>query len=178
MSYAQPQDAIDRIDVRRWGDLVLDTGKRATATQLLTNTRLVAVLNDAAGMIDAALLRSGRYTPADLQTLATTTDNGNFLLLRINVDLAYGLACEARGYSEAEVGAMAPGYLKALEYLERLALGDWIFGLAPVIAAGNPTTAVLSRRVTLLSSAAFRYFGNLGYQFGQSGFPGSNRFDN
>jgi phage gp36-like protein len=164
MSYAQPQDAIDRIDVRRWGDLVLDNGVRATANQLLTNTRLIAVLNDASGLIDAALLRGGRYAPTDLQTLATTTNNGWYLLLRINVDIAYALALEARGYSESEIGSMAPGYAKALEYLDRLMEGQWIFGLAPVVAAGGvPKVVPLSNNITLLTQAARRYFGGLNY---------------
>lgn len=174
MSYASPQDFIDRMDVRRLGDLGLDTGTRATPTQLLTNTRLQDSLDDASGMIDATLLRAGRYQPKDLTTLTGTTSFGNKLLIRITVNIAYGLLLEARGYSEEEQGSMAPGFTKALAYLDRLENGEWIFGIPPVIDAGGSAqnvNAYLSSKVVLLTQATRRYFGGLNYN---PGLPPNN----
>lgn len=173
MSYAAPSDFILRVDARRLGDLGLDDGTRVSPTNLLTNPRLQASLDDASGMIDAALLRGGRYQPSDLLHLNVNTSFGNNLLIRLCVDIAYGLLLEARGYSEVETVSMAPGYTKALAMIDRLSSGEWIFGLAPVIVAGGPGKIVpLSSNVTLLTqSAATRYFGDLGYQFPPSNQP-------
>lgn len=168
-SYATPQNCLDRVDARRLGDLLLDDGTRVSPANILTNTRMLSVLADASGLIEAGLLRGGRYSVSDLSTLAVTTNNGNNLLIRICVDLAYGLLLEARAYSESEIGSMAPGYAKALAYLDRLSAGEWIFGTAPVIAAsGVPPVVKLSTNVVLLTTAARRYFGDLDYQTDQT----------
>lgn len=174
MAYATPADFIARVDVRRLGDLGLDDGTRVSPSNLTTNTRLLASLNDASGLIDANLLRSGRYKHTDLTTLATTTDNANFFLIRITVDLAYGLMLEARGYSAEQTEDMAPGYAKALAYLDKLASGEWIFGTAPVVDAGGTHIQALSTNVTLLTQGAERWFGNLNYQRNQANHHGNS----
>ena len=167
MAYATPTDFLNRVDVRRLGDLDNDTGTRDTPTQVLTNLRIQEALDDAAGMIDAALLKAGRYQPSDLLNLATTTTFGNSLLIRINVNLAYGLLLESRGFTADE----SPAYTKAMAYLGQLEEGEWIFGIAPVVNAGRTGTTRLSANVVLLTTAARRYFGRLGYQY-QGNPPG------
>ena len=158
MAYATPSDWITRTDVRRLGDLANDTGVRATPTQLLTHARILAVLDDAAGLIDSAIMAGGRYSPADLAALGT---NSLALLVRLNCDLAYGMLLEAREYTQAEAASMSPGYARGLMLLTKLREGEWIFVTDGAIEAGLPTTAELSADIQLITDKAHRYFGVL-----------------
>lgn len=158
MAYATPTDFLNRVDSRRLGDLGLDDGTRVSASNLLTNTRLQAALDDAAGVIDAHLLKGGRYQITDLTTLSSTTSYGNNLLIRLNVRLAYGNLLEARDIQPPR------SYDEALAELDKLADGQWIFGIAPVVAAGRTVSQQLDTQLTLLTGASTRYFGQLDYQ--------------
>lgn len=165
-AYATPAQLLARYDARRIGDLVADpapgsTTSRVSPTALLTDVNLAAALGDAAGMIDSAILKGGRYTPqdlADLAALSSGADNSYQLLIRVNCDLAYGLLIRRRGL---KVEDSAPGYLEALQTLQRLSDGDLVFNLSAVIAAGRMTTHQLDLQIGLLSANVRRYFGDL-----------------
>jgi len=175
MSYAQPSDLIARYDVRRLGDLVNDDGTRASSSDLLNNNIIQMVLDEASGMIDAAIQRGQRYSPTDLATLLTATQisqpstniaaaslwNGQQLLFRLNCDLAYGLLVGRRAYSASDTEAQAPRYVEAMRLLERLENGEWIFTTSGALASGVPIPNVqISQNVQLLSSL-YRVFGDL-----------------
>jgi phage gp36-like protein len=165
VSYATPSQMLTRYDARRLGDLVVDGDKttpRATPTQLLSDPVLAEMLADASGLIDAALLVGGRYSPADLATLAAVeaalpTPSSTFkLLVRLTCDLAYGLLVRRRGLGMD----LAPGYAEAAALLDRLSNGELIFDVAAVVEAGRTRVVQLSRQIGHLSTLT-RVFGDL-----------------
>lgn len=177
MSYAQPADIMARYDSRRLGDLVGDSGTRVTAALLGTDPNLQVALDDAAGMLDAAIQRGQRYTILDLTNIMGATPppagqpgqtgtpsqlwTSKQLLIRLNCDLAYGLLIARRGLSSTDNAAMAPRYTEALRILEQLSSGGLIFVTTPAIGAGLPVPAVtISQDINLLSGIT-RLFGDL-----------------
>lgn len=160
MSYASPGDIQSRYDVRRLGELVKDDGTRATPTQLNSDITLQAMLDDASGLIDSAILIGHRYDPADL---ALMTGTAKAVLVRLCSDLAYGLLVMRRGYSEQEATRLAPGFGLALKMLDRLRTGEMIFNISSAIEAGHAVRTVWSKNITLVSSA-LRLFGDLDIQ--------------
>ena len=85
MSYATPAQMLERFDARVIGDLVSDSDSQVSAAELLTDPILQAMLDDASGDIEAALLVGGRYTVADLSGL---TGNAQKHLVRICCEVA------------------------------------------------------------------------------------------
>lgn len=131
-SYADPADMIVRFDSREIGDLVGD-GTRVEEVDLATDDRLLAILEDASGRIEAALLVGKRYTVADLSSL---TDNSQAYLKRITCEVAMGMLMDRRGEgaSEARVAAMD----RAEAHLEDLRRGRNVFNLEPQQDAALP----------------------------------------
>ena len=153
MSYATPADMLARYDARRLGDLVEDAGTRVTASGLASDPNLQAALDDAAGMIDASLLRGGRYLPTDLTGLAPASSSWK-LLLRLNCDLAYGLLLARRDLASTRQVDLA------FALLDKLAEGSLIFGaVQAAVTAGKPQNVRLDFDVSLISSID-RIFGD------------------
>ena len=94
MPYATTQEFIDRYDVRLLGDLASDTDTRIDTPALLTDTRLLASLTDAAADIDAALMYARKLSADQLAQIQAAGDD---TLRRINVDLALGYLYSGRG---------------------------------------------------------------------------------
>jgi phage gp36-like protein len=157
MSYATPADIQARYDVRRLGDLVRDDGTRATPSQLSSDANLQAALNDADGVVNAAVLQGQRYKVADLQSL---TGNDQQFLIRICCDLAYGHLLARRGYTSDEMQKLAPRYTLAIKTLEQLSRGNLVFNVAANLAAGIGVIDTLSSQVSLISGVS-RIFGDL-----------------
>ena len=167
--YAQISDLLNCYDNNRLADLVVDGTARPAS--LAGNTILLAMLQQASGMIDAACQRGQKYSQTDLLNIASGFDPLNVqinmqtsqaLMVRLTCDLAYGLLVGRRGYSAEDSQAEAPRYAEALKTLKLLADGDMIFVTAGALAAGLPQSQVtISQRVGLLSGAARRYFGDL-----------------
>lgn len=159
MSYAAPQDLINRFDARTVGDLVNDAGQRQTPTQLVgppVNTVLQAALDDAAGLINAACQVGERYTQAELAAL-TGTDQA--ILFRLNCDIAFTYLCQRRGVTP-------PGYKEAYDrstdLLERLKQGELIFNVLSDVGTGVascefPDQAVYNS-LNILRDQAWRLF--------------------
>ena len=70
MSYASPQDLLDRYDARRVGDLATDSGTRLTESQILADSKVSTCMEDASGALIAAIKRGNRYTDDDLSLLS------------------------------------------------------------------------------------------------------------
>lgn len=167
MSYATPSDMLARYDARRLGDLVNDDGTRATSTALLTDPNLQAALDDASGMLDAAIQRGQKYTVQDIASIvaATTSSNPLYnsykLLVRLCCDLAYGLLVGRRAYNATDTAAQAPRYVEALRQLQLLEDGEWVFLTPGAIAYGfKVPTPTISGSISLITSIS-RIFGQL-----------------
>ena len=156
-AYATPADMIVRFDSRELGDLVSDTGARVSEANLPADTKLLAILDDASGRIEGALLVGSRYTIDDLTSL---TGNAAAYLKRITCDVAMGMLWERRpeGASDARVAAME----RSESHLEDLRKGRNIFGLEPQQDAGLPKaiTPTLSavQSQGLLRDSVLHYF--------------------
>ncbi len=157
-SYCTPTQALDSFDSRAWANTMLDTGQTESQSNLLTDPRFQNLLNEAAGMIEMACLRGGRYTPTDLGT--TLSGVSKQMLVGLNAKLAFWLA-KSRRNPDAPIPAQC---IWALQTLDALAEGAAIFSLQEVVDAGQPATAVMNcgdyDTLTLASDVAKRYFGN------------------
>lgn len=132
-SFATPADMMLRYDARTIGDLCSDAGTKLTTSQLTTSTRLLAVLRDASGMVEAAVMVGGQYSKDDLDVLSgniapgiLNVTNAAYLLKRLVCDLAMGMLFLARPDREGQV---PKSYEMALEMLEQLRKGERTFGL-------------------------------------------------
>lgn len=157
-SYCSAAEFLKRYDVRSVGDLVSDDGTRITgSTAILASGILESVLADASGAVESACLVGEKYNPTSLSAL---TGNSAALLKRIVADLAYGMLRMRRGHKE---DTPMPGYEMALEWLNRLRLGERIFGLQENMDAGKPdnvpVTESVLERLRLSTFQASRYFG-------------------
>lgn len=157
MAFATAQDVVDRIDVRWLGDLILDDNTRGTEAQVLGSTRLAACLEDAAGIILAYALQGQRYSRTDLASL---TDEGLALLVRLNVDMAATLLAEGRQVPQADIEKTIPGYGRSMGLLQQLQLGNVIFEVAAAARAGIPDIAYQTRGSNIACNAR-RLFGNV-----------------
>lgn len=97
--YALNSDFVTRYDMRPVADLLSDTGSPVAPSQVLTNTVLTTILQDASADVDAALFRGNRYTPAQLTDLSATSAT---LLTRLVCDMAMLYLKRRRGKFNAE----------------------------------------------------------------------------
>lgn len=164
-SYATPADMLVFYDIRPVADLVNDTGVRTggspnpSPATVEASPILQNALDRASGFMEAACLRSDRYTVLDLQSLTGVSLQ---FLKGIVCDLAMGLLYRRR----PDKGKPPAAYGEALKWLEELASGERIFAFAEVEAANLPlatvdTPAQICQR-GLVAQEAFRYFGFTG----------------
>lgn len=144
MAYASSTDMTARFDSREIGDLLSDSGTPVDEGDFGDNSKLTAILDDASGEIDAALLVANRYLPADLSGL---TGNSLAHLKRITCEIAMRLLLGRRP-------AYNPELLESMEkrvngLLDRLRKGENVFNLADQKDAGTPTIGGLSTVDTL-----------------------------
>lgn len=160
MAHAAVSDLLARYDLRRIGDLVLDTDQRATVEELTGNGAAGVViqtaLSDASGMINSAILAGGRYELADLE--AMTLDSKNHLK-RLCCDIAYGLLISRRGYGGADLDAMTSRAKESEASLELLRTGERMFYIEKNEQASVVQQAQVSKKINLFSSELDRYFG-------------------
>jgi hypothetical protein len=139
-AFASPADIKNRYDWRTLGDLCSDAGVKLTSNQLDSSSRLLECLNDASGMVEAAVTTGGQYTAADLNAL---TGMSQSLLKRLVCDLAMGMLWLARPDRE---GQTPKSFEVALEILESIRKGEKAFGLLEQQAASRLDTEVESER--------------------------------
>lgn len=172
-SYATPTDLLDRKSAETIGDLVTDSSSTPPdATALLTDDKVQAALDSAAGAIEAALLVAGRYTVDQLAELAALSIENNPLnandvrynsrahLVQMNCDIAMAYLFARKPTM------MTDQYKAALElqdlYLERLRKGENVFNLQDPIEAGTPfsVTPTLAEieRLNLIRDTTRNYY--------------------
>ncbi len=144
-SYATPDDLVLHHDVRQIGDFIVDidsTGgnrSRATPAQVLASPIVQEHLDAAAGLIESACQRGGKYSPTDLDT--TLTGVSKRLLVKLNCELAFWSLYRRRNAS----APIAPGEAFAFDTLVMLEKGERVFGLAENIDAGKPKNGFMNQ---------------------------------
>lgn len=135
MAYAAASDMQLRFDERTLAELVSDTDAAIDTADLATDNKLAAALDDASGVIDAALLTGGRYSASDLSGL---TGNALALLKRLTCVLAMTFLRQRRpGAFPSDLQQVEADQKWADERLDLLRKGVNVFGLDDAIAAGN-----------------------------------------
>lgn len=134
VSYATPQDFINRVDVKIPGLLCRDDQTEATPAALLVDPVLQVCLEDASGAVEAECLVARRYSPEDLQAL---TGVSRQFLKRIVCGITIQYLRWRRGIMEPTT---YPMYLESVKWLELLGNGEAIFALTGTEQAGLPHT--------------------------------------
>jgi phage gp36-like protein len=138
MLYATAADMLARFDARVLGDLVNDTDSQVDSIGLQSDAVLLAMLGDASGDIEAALLVGGRYTIVDLEALASALPptNGTAFLKRMCCDITLAYLLRRRPSKNADSDKAAADM--AERHLDKLRGGDAIFPLDKTIDATEP----------------------------------------
>ncbi len=139
MSYASATDLTARFDSREIADLLSDDATPVDEGDFSENAKLLAILDDASGEVEAALVVGKRYEASDLSGL---TGNSAAHLKRIVSELAMRNLLARRP-------AYKPDLLEAFEkrcqaQLERLRKGENVFNLEDQKDAGLPSVGGLS----------------------------------
>lgn len=134
MAYATQQDLIDRYDARTLGDLVKDDNSRETVTDLASNAVLEAMLSEASGKINTAILQGGRYTVEDLNSL--TGDDAQFLT-GLCCRIAFWFLWQRRPYSNREDSRRSEFENQYKESLQLLRSGTEILNIEKVQDAAH-----------------------------------------
>ncbi len=174
-SYATPSDLLIRYDWRSVGQLVSDNGIAVSSSAAVAlSPILTPMLQQAAGMVEAACTRAGNYvinptaTPP-INDLAVLNNNSKQVLVGLVCDLAMWLIWLRRPRMTAS--DQPPAQCKmALEMLDSLASGERIFGILEHQAAGAmnltiDTPADVEHRHGVVVQAR-RYFGRRSNQSG------------
>lgn len=143
MAYATAANMMARYDARTLGDLVSDDGVRVPPEHLADNANLTALLADASGAVDAALLQGKRYSTTDLANLS---DNSAAYLVSITCTITWAAAWDRRPGLNEELSERARE--RAEKILLKLKKGDEIFsvdGDASHAEAGLPSITGPSR---------------------------------
>jgi phage gp36-like protein len=160
-AYATVADLLARYDRRVVADLARDENERPSPAALETDARVLAALADASGEIEAACLKGGRYSAADLAAL---TGMSKKLLTRLTCRIALWLLYEGRDPS----ADLPPWAAKGQEVLAQLATGERIFAFVETVEAG--VIGTVERQETdaqdedRLVRRAERFFGPRGRQ--------------
>lgn len=155
-SYATPTQFLDRYDVRTVGDLLSDTDTSLTASEVLTSTRLQAILDQASGDVETACVAGRRYVPDDLDALIANGGNSAHYLIGLVCDLAMYKIMNRR---PSPVATAPPGPAQtALDALQLLRGGERILGFEEAATAGVRVQFINQNRCSITNQAA-RYFG-------------------
>jgi phage gp36-like protein len=140
-AYATPADLLKRYDARTVGQLVSDNGISSNRQDLQDHPVLLAMLEDASGEIDSAVLQAKRYSTADLAAL---TGNTLALLKRITCTIAFGLLWERRPWSDDEDDGRQQAQKRARDLLADLRKGVAVFDVEAAEEAGLPAVETTS----------------------------------
>lgn len=142
MAYATSNDMQTRYDVRSLAEMVSDTDAAVAVDDLDTDPILAAVLDDASGEIDAALLTGGRYLPSQLEAL---TGNAAAHLIRLTCTLAICFLRKRRpGGFQSDIQQNEADEKWAQDRLDRLARGIDVFDVGTLLSAGTPGLASMT----------------------------------
>lgn len=135
MPYATPDDLILRKDERTLAMLSSDTSVPTPIVNLPTNQKLLTALSGASGKINAAILKGGRYTKAQLDAL---TGDDRELLVSICCHIAFWELWKRKTYTNKRSQDRQFAWEEQREWLTALKTGEEIFAIDEVIAAGHP----------------------------------------
>ncbi len=160
--YASNVDLLERADWRVVQDYLSDDGYRPTRLDAVTPgnqsyNRLYALLQQASGTLEAAVMHGGMYTLLDLQAL---TGNSLAFMKGLVSDIAEGDILDRR-MGDVPIPKRVTD---AEEKLEALASGAMIFALQEQVNAGLPTHTIedpiIPQNRNLPTTILRRYFGN------------------
>jgi phage gp36-like protein len=165
-AYAAPSDLIVRYDTRVVGNLLSDNGTTVAAGAIPTNATALALMSDASGELESALLRGQQYSVADLTGL---TGNALSYLVRITCDIAFGLLYERRPYQDAEKRKDAVD--KKDDLLKMLSDGTRVFGtpgaeLAGVAVITGPSYQTYFNQNSVVSRARGNFYPQVRLPYG------------
>lgn len=152
MAYATAAQLLERYDARVLGEYAGDSGAVIAPGSLPANTRVIAALNDASAMIDAALMKSRKYTSANITA-------AGYLPIRMCCDLAAGLILEARMLPQEEVGQLVPRYKEARDWCDRLSVGTEVLPIEGNLDAGLPNGTITPNTPNSTYNKLFGYWG-------------------
>jgi phage gp36-like protein len=160
MSLASPQDLLDRFDARLLGQLVNDTQTPLDPTQFLSSPVAQAALDDATGIVYAALFVAYKYTATQI---AGVTAESASLLKRLCCDLAIVMLCQRRGWDYLDKFPMVQ---LSLEMIQQLRNGERVLDLAANEQAGLAAASLASlaqqRRIGLVTTEWHYFPGPIG----------------
>jgi len=161
-AYASATDLTTRHDSNLIGELIRDDNETATEDEIEDSTVVSAILVDASGQVEAAMLCGNRYSPA---RLAALEGNSQGLLKKIVCLIAMAELLNRRPGRHIESAKYYDDMARA--YLEDLRTGKNLFNLTDDTAnrdAANPDTTaptvVEYSRLNLLPDQMIRHFPN------------------
>lgn len=136
LSYASPTDLLYYRDEQFIGELCTDERRGLTRAEILTNDRLLAIMQANEGEIESAMRMGGRYTAADLAAMSA---NSKAFLVKV---ICIGTLADLLDV-RPEVNIQAAEFYgsKKREYLDDLRKGRNLFNLSDGSAA---TAAVVT----------------------------------
>jgi phage gp36-like protein len=163
MAYALPTDLINRYDEQTLKDLVSDTG--TPEVDLTANPKILAALDDASGMIDAAVTVGEMYQVTELEAL---TGTAKAFLSRLTCDLAMQFL-QSRRASPEMLEWLAQQRKMTDDVLNQIRNGGRVFGLAANRDAGLPKadgpTAVAHSNLNLITTRTKNYYPSVAQRF-------------
>lgn len=155
--YAEPSDLMIQKDQNILADLCQDDGKAPDRSSLADNAILEAMLDQASGVVESALIAGRRYSATDLEDL---TGNSQALLKRICCDIGMRFLYERR--PDYDPDALEKHRDLAERYLQRLQKGEDVFNItanknAGLVDTAEPTTTDYSK-LNLIPDRCNRFF--------------------
>lgn len=148
-SFLEDDELFDFIDSQQVASLLRDdpTAALPTDAQMTDGTsapsvRLAKLLRAGSGEVEAACLPRGQYSVDDLNAIAASGKNAAWHLKRVTAGCTI-LALFGRRHNAS--GAQPQDYIAvahAADALDRLRVGEHVFGLVDNIAAGAGTSAI------------------------------------
>jgi hypothetical protein len=148
-------DFLIRFDYRLISQQLSDTNVPISQANLLVSTQLSDIINDAEGVVLAALYVAYKY---DSTKIAALADESLGLVKRIIADIAFIYCCGRRGYDYRE---KMPLVQDSYDILNLLRSGERVLNFEDNEDAGNTqvaTVSVVNQQVAGLVSTSFRYF--------------------
>lgn len=158
MAYASAADMRARFDERSLAEIVADDDTSVDLGDLATDTNMLAALDDASGMVDAAVLTGQQYTTTQLDAL---TGQSLALLKRLTCTQALIFLKQRRGYI-ADQDAIDRDQKWVDDMLQRLKRGANVFNVTDNLEASIPSREIVTpravERAQLMRDRTHNYF--------------------
>lgn len=132
--YCDSSELAARFDVRVLCQLASDDETPIDPIDMPDDPRITTALLGASGEVEAAISEGARYTPEDLALLAATACGARAIFF----DLVCGLALARLFRARPDFYGPKPALVQeAIDNLEKLRRGLWVFGFVESRKAGN-----------------------------------------